>query len=75
MGHRKTVMVAGITGAGPVATVTFEPAGPDASSPLELENVQAFDADTLIDILLTAEPGEFSAAGTMIAPPTLTQGG
>ena len=65
----------GINGAGPVAIVTFEPAGPGASSPLELEDIQAFDADTLIDILLSADPGEFSAADGTIIPPTLSQGG
>ena len=65
----------GITGSGPVAIITFEPAGPGAASPLELENIQAFDADTLIDILLSAAPGEFNAADGTVIPPTLTQGG
>ena len=64
----------GITGSGPVAIITFEPAGPRATSPLKLENVQAFNADSLIDILLSAEPGEFSADGATV-PPTLSPAG
>lgn len=65
----------GITGSGTVATITFEPAGPNASSTLKLENIQAFDADTLIDILLSADPGRFSAAHGTVIPPTLSRGG
>ena len=64
----------GITGSGAVAIITFELAGPGATSPLKLENVQAFDAETLIDILLSAKPGEFSADGATV-PPTLSPAG
>ena len=69
------VDAAGISGAGPVATITFEPAGPNAYSPLELENTEAFDHDRLTDLLLSTDPGEFNAADGTVSPPTITQGG
>ena len=72
------VDAAGITGTGPVAIITFEPAGPRATSLLKLENVQAFGADTLIDIIMSANPGKLTlrvGAVGAIVPPVLRQGG
>ena len=58
------VDVDGINGSGSVAVVKFrvrEEAGGTTS--LTLENIAAFDADTLVDIVTETTPGRFSGSG------------
>ena len=67
------VDVQGITGSGPVAVVKFnlleEVSG---TLPLTLENIAAFDANTLVDILTTTSPGQFDGSGLSLLSPIVT---
>ncbi|MCH9018380.1 MAG: hypothetical protein IIB89_11550 [Chloroflexi bacterium] len=63
----------GMDGSGPVAIVKFkvrDNAG--GTMLLTLENIAAFDANTLVDILTTTTPGEFSGAGATPLSPIVT---
>ncbi len=63
----------GMDGSGPVAVVTFkvrDNAG--GTMALSLENISAYDANTLVDILTTTTPGEFSGAGATPLSPIVT---
>ncbi|MCH7736357.1 MAG: hypothetical protein IH872_03040 [Chloroflexi bacterium] len=63
----------GMDGTGPVAVVKFrvrENAG--GTMPFYLENVAAFDANTLVDILTTTTPGEFNGSGMAPLSPIVT---
>ena len=63
----------GITGSGPVAVVKFnildQSRGP---LPLTLENIVAFDSNTLVDIITTTTPGEFNGPGLALLSPIVT---
>ena len=64
------VDVQGINGSGPVAVAKFtvlEQA--PGSLPLTLENIVAFDANTLVDIVTTTTPGRFNSSGLSFLSP------
>ena len=63
----------GMNGSGPVAVVKFrirDNVGGTMS--FTLENVAAFDANTLVDIVTGTTPGEFSGPGTTPLSPIVT---
>ncbi len=67
------VDVQGINGSGPVAIVKFnlrEEVG--AALSLTLENIAAFDANTLVDIVTTTTPGQFDGSGLSLLSPIVT---
>ncbi len=67
------VDVDGIDGSGSVAVVKFkvrENAGGTMS--LTLENIAAFDADTLVDIVTETTPGRFNGSGLAPLSPIVT---
>ena len=67
------VDVDGIDGSGSVAVVKFkvrENAGGTMS--LTLENIAAFDADTLVDIVTETTPGQFTISGLAPLSPIVT---
>lgn len=57
----------GISGNGPVASVSFDVLDNEAESPLNISNTQAHDVNTLVDLPVNAEEGSF-AAGKVIVP-------
>lgn len=62
----------GINGDGPVAVITFDVVGTDgAESPLVLESVYAFDATTLLDVLIESSAGGFMVEGLPFTSPVL----
>ena len=62
----------GITGDGAVAVFTFEVLDSEATEgPLELKNVYAHDATSLLDLLAETSQGEFAVDGLEIAYPGL----
>ena len=62
----------GISGDGPAAVITFTIVGDDDSStPLTLENVVAYDATTLLDIVTRALGGNFVVKDRSLTAPTL----
>ena len=63
----------GINGSGPVAVVKFNIRDPEGGAlPLTLENIIAFDADTLVDIITTTTPGQFNGSGPAFLSPIVT---
>lgn len=60
----------GINGDGPVVTVSFNVVGEGMSS-LTLENVEAYDAETLYDIITAASPGNFVAKDNSFTAPVI----
>ncbi len=65
----------GISGDGPAAIVTFRVIeGGGSSSRLGLQNVVAYDATSLLDIIVEASAGSFSTADGALSPPSLTFG-
>ena len=63
----------GINGDGPVAIISFNVVDPgSAESSLSLENVSAYDASTLLDILTESSPGRFAGEGRAVDSPSLT---
>ncbi len=63
----------GMNGSGPVAVVRFRIRdNVGGTMPFSLENVAAFDANTLVDIVTSTTPGEFSGAGTATLSPIVT---
>lgn len=63
----------GISGDGPAAIVTFMVIdGTDSSTRLGLQNVVAYDATSLLDLIVESSAGSFSAANGALAPPSLT---
>ena len=63
----------GLQGDGPVAIVSFDVVGHQpSSSTLTLENVLAYDATSLLDVLTEASAGSFVVEGQAITAPTLT---
>ncbi len=67
------VNVEGINGSGSVAVAKFnvrDEAG--GSQTLALENIAAFDADTLVDIVTATTPGRFDGSGLALLSPIVT---
>lgn len=63
----------GIDGSGPVAVLKFNVRGEVGGAlPLTLENIAAFDADTLVDIVTTTTPGQFDGPGLALLSPIVT---
>ena len=63
----------GISGDGPAAIVTFRVLKSGVSkSPLTLQNVVAYDAASLLDIIVEASGGSISTIDGAISPPSLT---
>ncbi len=63
----------GINGSGPVAMVKFKVREPGGGAlPLTLENIVAFDANTLVDIITTTTPGRFNGSGPALLSPIVT---
>jgi hypothetical protein len=63
----------GVSGDGPVAIVTFTvKRGVGDNSQLSLQNVVAYDAASLLDIIVEPSPGDFSARENIISIPYLT---
>ena len=57
----------GISGSGPIISVSFNILDQSATSPLRIENVQAHDVNTLIDLPFDIQQGRFSD-GQVTAP-------
>ena len=63
----------GIRGDGPAAIVTFKVIqGGGSNTPLALQNVVAHDATSLLDIIVEASAGSFSAIDGSLSSPSLT---
>jgi hypothetical protein len=63
----------GMDGSGPVAVVKFKVRdNVGGTMPLSLESIYAYDANTLVDILTTTTPGEFSGARLTPLSPIVT---
>ena len=63
----------GIDGSGPVAVVRFKIRdNVGGTMPFTLENVAAFDANTLVDIVTGTTPGKFTVSGMTPLPPIVT---
>ena len=63
----------GISGDGPAAIVTFRVIeGGGSNSRLALQNVVAYDATSLLDIIVEASAGSFSTLDGALSPPSLT---
>ncbi|MCH2509452.1 MAG: cohesin domain-containing protein [Dehalococcoidia bacterium] len=63
----------GLDGSGPVAVVKFKVRdNVGGTMPLSLESISAYDANTLVDILTTTTPGEFTGAGLTPLSPIVT---
>lgn len=63
----------GLHGDGPVAIVTFNVIGQQSSSSaLRLENVLAYNASSLLDVLTEASAGNFVVEGQVVTAPALT---
>lgn len=64
--------VQGMNGSGSVAMVKFKLRGDvGGTMPLTLENIAAFDATTLVDIVTGTTPGEFKSSGLSPLSPIL----
>ena len=62
----------GMTGDGPAALVTFRVIGNgESSTALTLENVVAYDANTLLDMITQMSPGTFTVKDLSLIPPSL----
>ena len=65
--------VDGISGDGPAAIVTFTVIeGGGSNTQLALQNVVAYDATSLLDIIVEASAGSFSTIDGALSPPSLT---
>jgi len=62
----------GINGDGSVVTVSFKTKGKEGTSSLTLENIEAYDAETLYDIITRTSPGEFVAKDSSFTAPVIT---
>ena len=63
----------GISGDGPAAIITFSVIeGGGSNSRLALQNVVAYDASSLLDIIVEASAGSVSTIDGAISPPSLT---
>ena len=64
--------VGGMNGDGPVAVITFDIVGDrESTSALTLQNVSAYDATTLLDIVTEVSAGSFVVKDHALAAPTL----
>ncbi len=67
---------AGMSGDGSLAVVEFEVTGDgDGSSPLTLDNIEAWDATNVFDVPAQSTPGSFTSSGNSVEAPLLTFGG
>ena len=67
---------AGMSGDGSLAVVEFEVTGDGAgSSPLTLDNIDAWDATDVFDIPVQSTPGSYTSSGNPVEAPLLTFGG
>ena len=65
--------LSGIDGSGPVAVVRFKIRdNVGGNMPFTLEDVAAFDANTLVDIITGTTPGEFTVSGVTPLSPIVT---
>ena len=65
--------ISGIDGSGPVAVVRFKIRdNVGGTMPFTLENVAAFDANTLVDIVTGTTPGKFTVSGVTPLSPIVT---
>ena len=65
--------IQGINGSGPVAVVKFQVRdGVSGAMPLSLENIAAFDASTLVDIVTGTTAGEFNVTEIHPLSPIVT---
>ena len=65
--------LSGIDGSGPVAVVRFKIRdNVGGNMPFTLENVAAFDANTLVDIITGTTPGEFTVSDVTPLSPIVT---
>lgn len=63
----------GMSGSGPVAVVKFRVRdGVSGAMPLSLQNISAFDANTLVDIVTGSTPGEFNVTELHPLSPIVT---
>jgi len=63
----------GIDGSGPVAVVRFKIRdNVGGTMPFTLENIAAFDANTLVDIVTGTTPGKFTVSGVTPLSPIVT---
>lgn len=63
----------GISGSGTVAVIKFNILNQSGGAlPLTLENIVAFDANTLVDIITTTTPGQFNGSGPALLSPIVT---
>ncbi len=63
----------GMSGSGPVAVVKFKVRdGVGGTMPLSLENIAAYDANTLVDIVTGATAGEFNVSESSPLSPIVT---
>ena len=63
----------GMSGSGPVAIVNFIVRnGAAGTMPFILESIEAFDADTLVDIVTGSTPGEFNGSELNPLSPIVT---
>lgn len=64
----------GVSGDGPVATVSFEVLDAGGESPLSLENLEANHCETLFDILVQASAGIFQGSDSSFTAPAVNFG-
>jgi hypothetical protein len=65
--------IQGMSGSGPVAVVKFRVRdGVSGAMPLSLQNISAFDANTLVDIVTGSTPGEFNVTELHPLSPIVT---
>jgi len=65
--------LSGIDGSGPVAVVRFKIRdNVGGTMPFTLENIAAFDANTLVDIVTGTTPGKFTVSGVTPLSPIVT---
>ncbi|MBL7062022.1 MAG: hypothetical protein ISS54_04730 [Dehalococcoidia bacterium] len=63
----------GVSGDGSLVIVSFRAVGEGtATTQLTLENIDAHDAETLIDIITQATPGSFSVEDSSYTSPVIT---
>ena len=66
------VSSAGITGSGAVASVAFTAKAKTGSSALTLENVEAYSAEKLQEIMTTVSAGQYDTKSKKVTAPSIT---
>lgn len=62
----------GMSGDGSVAVVIFKVLAEEGTSPLTLEDIDAYNAETLLDIVTEATTGEFLVKDRSVTGPVIT---